>query len=85
VVPIDVHMHKLASRLYNFRPSTAKRKKRNPEEEAAVNLTPYTQTADSFKRLWSPWSGWAQAIMFASNIMSIEETRLKKTAMSITN
>jgi 3-methyladenine DNA glycosylase/8-oxoguanine DNA glycosylase len=72
VVPIDVHMFRMAQKLYGFVPSASARGKRKTNnEKITMNPLLYEEVANHLKRNWSPWAGWAQAILFASNYLSI--------------
>jgi len=37
-----------------------------------MNAVLYEEVSNSFRERWSPWSGWMQAILFASNYLAIQ-------------
>ncbi|KAL7410520.1 DNA glycosylase [Mrakia frigida] len=72
IIPIDVHVHQIAQRLYNFRPSSAalpggKRKASSGEK---IPMTPklYEEVQTALSERWGVWGGWTQAVLFASDL-----------------
>jgi hypothetical protein len=64
-------MFRMAHKIYGFVPCSSSRPsgKRTPLNQMTMNATLYNEVAEQFKQKWSPWTGWAQAILFASNYL----------------
>uniref|UniRef100_A0A1A9VEL7 N-glycosylase/DNA lyase n=1 Tax=Glossina austeni TaxID=7395 RepID=A0A1A9VEL7_GLOAU len=64
-VPIDTHIFKIAQRIYL------------PELVNAKSVTPkiYDQIAEHFRRVYGEYAGWAQAILFCSELQQFQLKR----------
>jgi len=67
IIPIDVHVHQIAQRMYNFRPSSAalpggKRKASTSGEKIPMTPKLYEEVQCALRERWGEWGGWTQAV-----------------------
>ncbi|KAG5513528.1 hypothetical protein PMAC_000960 [Pneumocystis sp. 'macacae'] len=74
-IPIDTHIWQIAQRDYNF----------NAEKCKIINKRLYNKVGEYFRNLWGSYAGWAQCILFVSDL-SIFKNRtieIKKDSQKI--
>jgi N-glycosylase/DNA lyase len=64
-VPVDTHVWQIATRDYKFGGGKAKMKTFNKAVHDAVG--------DHFRGIWGEYAGWAQSVLFTSNLKSFAE------------
>lgn len=62
VVPVDTHVYQMAVRDFKFRG------KRDPK---SLNKQAYDDIRNHFKQLFGPYAGWAQSVLFASDLADL--------------
>lgn len=65
-VPVDTHVWQIAVRDYKFKKIASK----------TFSRAIHDAVGDHFRKLWGPYAGWAQSVLFTANLKSFSE-RLK--------
>lgn len=73
VIPVDTHIHQIAIRDYKFPTSVAK------------TLTPlvHAKIQDKFQKVFGPFSGWAQQILFYDDLKSTIKTNAATVTVAV--
>lgn len=69
IIPVDVHVHQIAQRLYSFKATGAKRSSTGEK----VPMTPklYEEVQNALSARWGDMGGWTQAVRFPSVSLSL--------------
>ncbi|PSR94115.1 hypothetical protein PHLCEN_2v4543 [Hermanssonia centrifuga] len=73
VVPVDTHVHQIASKHYGL-----------PSSKAKVNMTPalYEQVNAKLTEVWGTYAGWAHSVLFTSDLKAFSTYGLHSDASS---
>ncbi|KAI1177540.1 DNA glycosylase [Nemania sp. FL0916] len=74
-VPVDTHVWQIAQRDYHFGKSKSK----------TFSTVMYHSVGNHFRKLWGPYAGWAQSVLFTANLKSFaQQAAATPTATSVT-
>lgn len=67
-IPVDTHVLKIATEFYL------------PRERQIKTVTPklYTEIGDLFREIYGPLAGWAQTVLFCSDLTKFKDEKVKK-------
>ncbi|KAK6464341.1 DNA glycosylase [Scheffersomyces coipomensis] len=63
VVPVDTHVYQIAIRDYKFK---------GKKDLKTMNKVTYGAIGEFFKQLYGPYAGWAQSVLFASDLNDLK-------------
>lgn len=63
-IPVDTHVWQIAQRDYNFGKGG---------KTKTFSKTMYDAVGDHFRKIWGPYAGWAQSVLFTANLKSFAE------------
>ncbi|KAK6205275.1 DNA glycosylase [Scheffersomyces amazonensis] len=63
VVPVDTHVYQIAVRDYKFK---------GKKDMKTMNKATYVAIGEFFKELYGPYAGWAQSVLFASDLTDLK-------------
>ncbi|KAK4189013.1 DNA glycosylase [Podospora australis] len=63
-VPVDTHVWQIAQRDYNFGKGI---------KTKTFTKGMYNSVGDHFRKIWGPYAGWAQSVLFTANLKSFAE------------
>ncbi|KAI1768295.1 DNA glycosylase [Hypoxylon sp. FL1150] len=67
-VPVDTHVWQIAQRDYRFGKVKTK----------TFSKAMYDSVGDHFRKIWGPYAGWAQSVLFTANLKSFSEQAFEK-------
>lgn len=69
-VPVDTHVWQIAQRDYKFGGKT---------KTKTFSKVLHDSVGDHFRKIWGPYAGWAQSVLFTANLKSFSEQLVAKS------
>ncbi|XP_047438711.1 N-glycosylase/DNA lyase [Mugil cephalus] len=67
-VPVDTHVWQIAKRDYNYAGSSGQK---------SITDRLHTDIGDFFRKLWGPYAGWAQSVLFCADLKKFQSLKEK--------
>lgn len=65
-MPVDTHVHQIAIKHYSLRGTSSKQKQ-------SMNPRLYDEVQKKLARVWGPWAGWTQTVLFTADLKAFEK------------